>query len=146
MTIEKEPEVWMRAICKQCGAAGPKAKTSEEAMSKFSVRFGLAQDIVRALRQIHELDPMVLEDMTSIRFACSQAMADDEHLVVSGPEENGPPDVGVIGWLNGIVGRLCGGLRVARVLDDDASIKSFTLVQVEQGGEVTALPPHPEVS
>lgn len=135
VALEGEPEVAFRMICKQCGAAGPKAKTQEDAVSKFATRYGLVQDIVRAMREVFDLDPLVFSDLVTTRHACSVDLANDEHAVVV-PIGAGVHEVGLIGWINGVVGRLCGGLRVATVGKKGGSvIEGIIPISIREDGK-----------
>ena len=131
ISLGDSPQLAFRMICPHCGASGPKGKTEEEAMTKFKIRIGVVQDFVRAMRETFELDRLAFLDMMISRVPCGEELEKDPHAVVGGV--SGHAEIGLVGWVNGVVGRLTDGLKLVVVFDEKWSeITGLTLGETHQ--------------
>jgi hypothetical protein len=137
-SLGESPQLSFRVMCQQCGAAGPKGETEEEAVERFQLRIGVVQDFVRALREVWELDRLAFLDLMTSRVPCGPELEDDPHVEVG--RVSGHSEVGMVGWLNGVVGRLAGGLKLIVVFDEGWSeITGLTLGEMIKTGDGEAV-------
>lgn len=78
----------------------------------------LASSVVDYLNEIVKLDPDALHQLCETRVPCNQALSDHATTQMAGTV--GSPEVGLLGILNGLVGKRADGWGyIAGVYDDD---------------------------
>lgn len=106
------------------------AEVREELGMNIRTEQELADYIISQLNEISETDPTAMEWLVDNRITCNKALAD--HPTVQVHARDGiPPTVGMLGILNGIVGvigegeRLAGFGLIAAVYDGDNNFVGF---------------------
>lgn len=88
----------------------------------------LANLLIERLNEIAKHDPVAMGKLIDARVECNEALAD--HPSVQVHVHDGPPTVGFLGMLNGIIGVVGHGSRqhhglVTAVCEDDGSVSHF---------------------
>jgi hypothetical protein len=111
----------------------------------------LKQIVVDALNDILEVDPDVVNSLMQVRVMfLSEKMAQDPHVQVMGLHGGPYCEIGAIGFIGGVIGRLVNnypgafeddGHFIGMQYDEKGKVESFKLIPPRKEGEVTVVDP-----